>query len=252
MAVLTLLQIVNQAMTAIGSEKVTAITDTDEAIDIAQIAERVYYIIMANEDWPHLKNIVNLTTAAATATPTQMSIPATIMEIDHDTLYYDKREAVADDPLWQLVTWVEPEEFLWKTMPRSANLSETNIIEVTAPKKLYLYNDRAPAFCTSFDDETVIFDSYDVDVETYLATAKSQVIGYTEPTFTQSSSFTPDMPAKNFPQYLEEVISTCAAEINQEVDPKAERNSRMLDTRLSRRKGRTRRGIRFTADYGRK
>ncbi len=251
MAKKSVLDLVQETLSSLGSDNVNSIDDTQEATDVAKIVREVYFEILSESNWPHLRTMINLTGLGDTALPTSMTIADTIQKIDNDTIYYDARTTSTADPNYQRVLWKEPEEFLSIVLPRGLNVSDANIQEITSPVRLYIYNDRAPVNVTSFDDETLIFDAFDSDVDTTLAGTKSQVLAYKEPTFSLTDSHVPDLPSKNFPQFLAEVKSVAAIEIAQIVNPKQEQVSTRQRKRLQTEKWRTRDGIRFP-DYGRK
>lgn len=251
MAKMTVLEITQSALRNMGSDPIESIDDTEEATEVANIAKEVYEIMAVKQDWPHLRTVVNLTSPSDSSKPTHLQLDDTHQEIDPETIYYDKREDSGDDPLYERVRWCDPDQFLRLVLPRGRNLSDSNVEEVTDPVKFYVYNDRAPTYCTSFDDETIIFDSYDSDVDTnFLDGSKSTVVAYKESTFTVSDGHTPDIPSKNFPQYLAEVKAATMAAIGQEIDRKQEVVARELSNKYMHDKWRAKPDDR-KPDYGR-
>ena len=92
---------------------------------------------------------------------------------------------------------------------------------------LYIQNNKAPEYWTSFDDKYIIFDSYDVAVDASgLAAAKTKCHGQSIPTWTSSNSFTPTLDANKFAYLLAEAKATCFANLKSEENPKLERQVR--------------------------
>ena len=149
------------------------------------------------------------------------------------------------------MTYLGPLEFLSLILPRGLNSSDTNITEVTSPVKLYIYNDRAPVYWTSFDDEYIILDAYNSDLENTLQASKTEVLAYKEPTFSVTDGHYPDLPSKQFPQLVAAVKAQVMATIAQEIDPKQELLVKKYQARSELEKRRTNKATYFP-NYGRK
>lgn len=254
MAKMTVLDIVQSVLTSMGSDEVNTIDATPEASDVAAIVRDCYFNIINSKDWPHLRQVISPTPFAETARPTHMRIEDPIQKIINDTMYYDVRVDAADDPDWRRVQYLELDVFLKNTMSRGVNVSDDNVQTVIDPSgfRFYVYNDRGPTYYTSVDDETLIFDSFNKDVDSSLQNDKTQVMAYKEPTFTLSDSHVPDLPSKAFPYLLAEVKSVASIEIAQAANPKQEQTSRYYKGWMALEKWRTRGGIRNLNNFGRK
>ena len=252
MARLTLLDMTQRCLRHIASDKVNSINDTEESVDVANLIRDVYFDMMANSDWPHLRDAINLTGLGDTARPTHMKIEDNFQKIDNETVWYDVRELATNDPTYRNITYLEPDEFLLKILPRASHLSNDNTVQITDPVRLYILNDTGPTVCTSFDDETIIFDAFDSAVDTTLTGTKVNAMGYREPSLVLADSTIPDLPSKNFPELLAECKSVVSITVAQEPDRKQEQIATRLRNRSEREKWRTRGGIRFPEHYGRK
>jgi len=254
MAKMTVLDIVQATLTSMGSDEVNTIDATPEAYDVAHIVRDCYFNIINSKDWPHLRRVISPTPFADPARPTHMNIEDPIQKIANDTMYYDVREDVSDDPEWRLIKYLELDDFMKYTMSRSTALSDSNVDLVVDPSgfRFYIYNDRGPTYYTSVDDETLIFDSYDSTVEASLQNDKAQVTAYKEPTFSVTDTHVPDLPSKIFPYLLAEVKSVASIEIAQTANPKQEQTSRAYKGWMALEKWRTRGGIRNLHNFGRK
>lgn len=251
MAKRTLLDMTQQVLLHIQSDKVNSINGTEEATDVANLIRDVYFQTIADSDWPHMREMISFTGLGDTDRPTHMKIGDTVQKIINDTIYYDVREAAGSNPVWRNVIYLEADDFLAKTLPRGANLSNDNIVEVTDPQSIYIMNDVGPMYCTSFNDENIVFDAFDSGVDTTLTGSKSQALAYIEPTFSLEDSAIPDLPSKNFPEFLAECKSVAMVTIAQEADPKQEQVAQRLRKRFELNKWRTRGGIRNSSNFGR-
>jgi len=109
----------------------------------------------------------------------------------------------------------------------------------------------APTYYTSFDENYIVFDSYDSDVDTSLQNSKVQCYGKRYPTFTMSDAFTPDLPVQMFSYLLNEAKSTCFLTLKQAPNQKAEQHSITQRRRMSQEAWKISNGITYP-DYGRK
>jgi hypothetical protein len=250
MAKLTLLEIVNDIANDIDSDPVNSINGTVESVQIAQIVKTAYFELMANRNWPHLKRTIQLEASGDSARPTHMKLPELVKELV--TLNYNKlisTELTRDR--YEEIKYLETDLFLKKINTR--NVTDANIIKVTdfggAP--LYVRTNAQPQWYTSFDDEYVVMDSYDVDIENTLQESNTQIVVYVEPSWSHTDSAIPDIPSEAFPLLVEEAKSTAFMVIKQTANIKAEQKAKRQNTWLSRKSWRVHGGVRYP-DYGRK
>jgi hypothetical protein len=249
----TVLEYVKSALRSIGSDSVNSISDTPEAQDCANMLKDVYMDLMTTRDWPHLKEVYQLVASGDADKPTVMSLERPVQKIYYDTLYYDKQAAGATAPDWDRVKFLEFKDFLDRQMRLSSQSDESNVQAVSTGELTYfVYNDRAPEYYTSINDETLLFDAFDSAVDSTLQNSKSQVVVYKEPEFSVQDSHIPDIPRKNESYLLAEFKSVVAVEIAQEANPKQEQISREHRAWSSREKFRIGGGIKHAANFGRK
>lgn len=244
----SILDMTQDILSDMNSDEVGSITDTLESLQVAQIIKSVYEEMMGRKNWPHLQKLITLDSSLTTARPTHMAVPETIKEVV--SISYNKQKASQTAPRWQEVEYLYPDEFLIKTNNRNTDNANTDEITDVSGVKLLIKNDSAPTYYTSFDDENIVFDSYDSEVDTTLQSSKTQVLAYVLPTFTLTDAFVPDLPAEAFPALLAEAKSTCFARIKQSPDAKAEQQSRRSMGWISRKNWQVEGGWRFP-NYGR-
>lgn len=248
MARLSVLDMVQQTLSDMNSDAVNSISDTLESMQVAQIVKSVYEELMARKNWPHLKKLISLSPIGAIR-PTHLSVPIDIKELLF--VAYDCRKEPTDKIAYKELTWMEPSAFLSYTNRRNTDQSAVTAIDDVTGVQLLIRTDRAPQYYTSFDDEHLVFDSYNSSLETNLQESKTQCMAYVMPSFTLSDLFVPDLPTEMFPALLAEIKSTAFTRIKQVADNKSEQQSRRSISWASKKAFQVNGGFKFP-DYGRK
>lgn len=207
MAKMTLLELVQSVMNSMDDQLVSSISDLEISEQIALEAKNTYFDLMQSSDWPHLEILTQLTALADSAKPNYMSVPADLTEVYN--IRYNVATAADTQPKWENIKYLSCAEFL--SHVQSRNPSESNIQTVNSFESvpLYIRNDIGPTYWTSFDDNYIVFDSFDSGVDSTLQASKSSCLGKDLPAWTAADSFIPDMPAKLFPAFLAELKRKC-------------------------------------------
>lgn len=202
MAKLTLLQMTQDILNDMDSDPVNSISETEESLQVAQIIKTTYFSLISQRDWPFLRTLSALTGLGDTSNPTRMQIPTTSNKIKW--LKYNKKD----------VCYLEPKKFLDLIQSRVAL---AGVIDANG------YGlDRDPSYWTTYDDEYVVFDAYDLATETTLQTARSSAYLVLVPTWTASDGFIPLLPERMFPTLLAAAKATSFAVLKQVANPGAE------------------------------
>jgi hypothetical protein len=249
MAKMSLLEIVQDIMSDMNSDEINSINDSIEGLQVAQIVKSSYYNIIDGKDFPWLKELFQLTSSVTTTRPTHMTLPEDV--IDLDWVKYNCAKVTETRNKFTTIKYKTPEEFFDIVNRRVSTDSNILIVEDTTGIDLNIYTDRAPMYFTSFDDETLVFDSYDSSVESTLQTSKTQCHGKRSVAFTLDDSFTPDMPVQMFTYLLNEAKSTCFAVLKQMPNAKAEQQAISQKRRMSQEAWKIKNGITYP-NYGRK
>jgi len=247
---MSLLEIVQDILNDIDGDEVNGVDDTTESAQVAQIVKSTYYSMMTNKDWPHTRRLLTIAPSGDAALPTHMKIKDEIKKL----CFVNYDSAKIEDGLkrvYRELKYVEPDDFLRMSNGRDNTQAVVEtIIEPSSLIKLNIRNDQAPTYFTSFDDTTLVFDSYDASVDDTLQSSKVQAYGYIVPQFLMLDDFVPDLPVHAFTKLLEESKSRAAVKIRQVADQKAEQESRRQGAWLSRNDFRTAGGIKY-ANFGR-
>ncbi len=224
---LTLLQVVQKTLEAMGSDQVNSISDSVEAEQVATLAEDAYYELLNQKEWPFLHQLTELESLADTNFPNYLRIPENVVRITQ--IKYDFTDLVTD-PLAPLdivnIAWQSPGSFLNRVQARNTNQDNIQVVTSKQGVKLPIINDSPASTWTSFDDTFIVFDAFDNDFETTLQGNNSQVLAKVLPVFTLADGFTPTATANFFQLWLAEVKSTAFVYFRQEVSPKDEQRAR--------------------------
>jgi hypothetical protein len=98
----------------------------------------------------------------------------------------------------------------------------------------YFKNDTKPCYYTSFNDNTLIFDSYDSAVDSTLQDSKTLCFGSLTNVFTRSDSWVPNLQPDQFALLLNEAKSLAWAELKQTTHAKADQTARRNWRHLSK------------------
>ena len=249
MAKMTLLEMVQDIMSDMDSDEINSINDTVEALQVAQIIKSTYYNIIDGKDFPFLYETFQLDSSGTSSRPTHMALPETI--IDLKSLNYNCRKLTDTKDKYKEILYKTPEDFLYILNQRDSSASNVTSVTDTTGITLLIYNDKAPQYFTSFDDDNLVFDSYDSAVDSTLVSSKSQCHGKRSVAFTLLDTFTPDLPVQMFTYLLAEAKSTAFLTLKQMANQKAEQVSISHKRRMSQEAWKLKNGITF-GNYGRK
>lgn len=249
MAKMTLLDICQEILSDMNSDNVNSISDTIEAQQVANIVRRTFYNLYNDRVWPHTTRLLRLNSSADNTRPTHMLLDEEVIRID--VVKYNKQKDSASKLRYEDITYKTPEEFLAWVMQRDSTKDNMLTVMDYNGTPLIIQTDAHPTYYTSFDDEHIVFDSYDAMIDDILQHSKTQVIGLVEPVFLLQDTFIPDIPAKAFPYFVNEAKSTAFIKIKEVFSQKDEQASGRQKNWLAQEKHRVGGGIRFP-NYGRK
>lgn len=249
MAKQTLLDMVQEILSDMNSDNVNSISDTIEAQQVATIIKRTYYNMLSDRIWPHTGKLFKLTPSTDSARPTHMRMEDDVIEILWAK--YDMRDVDDTSPGYSDLRYMRPEDFLEYMLSRDPADTITQTVIDYNGTVMFINNNHAPTYFTSFDDKHLVFDSFDSTVDSTLQASKTQVFGYAQPPWEMDDDFVPDVPAKAWGYFMAEAKGACFLKIKEvfsQPDGQAAQRQRAW---LSREKRRIDPGSRYP-DYGRK
>lgn len=233
----TLLEIVQDILSDMDGDEVNSINDTTEAEQVARIVRQVYRNIVSNTTWAHTLRTVGVTPFSDSNYPTHATLDEDVKELV--SINYNKVKSGDTRLLYKPVEYKTPDQFLMKINGRNSDSSTVDTITDPSGIQLLILNDVAPSWYTSFDDDTLVFDSYDSDVDTTLQASKMQVLAYVVPEFTLSDSFVPDLPSDAFSYLQEESTARAQLKLREVQDLKSEVEAQKQSRWLSQKSWRT-------------
>lgn len=246
---MALLDIVQDILSDMNSDNVNSISDTLESMQVAKIVRSTFYNLWNDRVWPHQAKLMRLNSSTDAARPTHMKMDEDVISIEW--VKYDVRREVTDPIQYRTLEYKSPEEFLAFVMQRDASKANMQTVFDIHGTPLIIQNDAAPTFYTSFDDQWIVFDSYDSDVDSILQHSKTQVYGHVEPLFLLEDDFVPDLPTKAFPYFVSEAKSVSFLKVKEVFSQKDEQASDRQKKWLAKEKHRVAGGISYP-NYGRR
>ena len=245
---MTLLEMTQDILSDMDSDEVNSINDSVESLQVAQIIKTTYYNIIDGRDYDFLYELFQLESSGTSSRPTHMKLPENIIDLKY--IKYNTRKSTDTKDKYLKIKYLMPEDFMEIVDKRDSSKSNVTVITDPTGISINVKNDKAPEYFTSFDDENLVFDSYDSVVDTTLQNSKTQCHGKRSVAFTLLDTFTPDLPAQMFSYLLAEAKSTAFVTLKQVANAKAEQVSTSQKRRMSQDAWRLKNGIHYP-NYGR-
>lgn len=230
------------------SDNVNSISDTEESEQVASTIKDTYFNLLNTLDKiPEHKELVQLEALSDSARPNYLKIPDNVTGIDW-VKYNVSTDSVKR---YTTIDFLEPAEFLDRIYQRNSDATNVQSVTDISGVELLIINDKKPEWYTSFDDEYLVFDSFDSSVDSTLQESKSLSFALVEPTWTTSDTFVPDLDSNLFPLLLAEAKSLCFVNDKDIANPKIEQIARSQKVSLQNNKKRTRDRFSYP-NFGRK
>lgn len=247
----TLLDMVQDILSEMDSDDVNSIGDTVESMQIARILKTTYYNIIDGKDWDIFNSLFQLESSTDTNFPTHMTFPEDTINVKNlKFVRYNSRLVSDSYDKSKEVLYKAPFEFLKMCDGRHNDAANVQVVVDPSGVKFNILNDVHPTYYTSFDDSTLIFDSFHNTVDSTLMNSKTEVYGRKQPKWVVSDTFIPLLPVNAFSYLLAEAKSTSFL-LRQTTNPKAEQHSVTQRRRMSQEASKLVRGIKGP-DYGRR
>ncbi len=205
---MTVLEMVQAVLQSIEADPVNELDETPEAVSVKHIVRDAYLDMATQSDQPWLRAKGTLTGLGDTDQPTTMEIPSDVKRLLW--VRYNNRP----------VHWRDPLSF--------QKLLDGRIIAADSITTVDGYfNDRAPQWWTTFDDQFIVFDAYDSDEEATLQTSNSMIWAEYTPVWTDDDGdFIPLLPEHLFPALLSEAKADAWQILKQTTNPREERRAK--------------------------
>lgn len=245
----TVLEIVQDVLSEMGSDLVNSIDDSPEAQRVALMLKSVYFDLIDQRTFAQHKRLVPLDSSGDSEYPNYLQLPSETKETYW--VQYDCSNVDTDRSQWKSIQYLYPDEFIQKVNQRNDTEDYIDTVTDWDGTTLLIRNDQAPSYWTSFDDTWIVFDSYDSEVSATLQSSKSKAYILAEPTFSLEDDFVVDLPIDAF-SLLRNVLKSRAFEnIKQMTSQSVAIEAQRQRARMSRKNSKAMGGVRYPS-YGRK
>lgn len=243
---MTLLDMTQNILSALDSDNVNSITDTEEAEQVAEVIKETYFAMIDELHLPASGTTFQLEATSA-STPMKMKIPDIIEKLEW--VRYNHETVDDTDADYKRIHYLSPDDFMEHISNRAE--SADNITLYSDGVDFLIRTDAHPQFYTSFDDVYLYFDSYNSAEEANLQASKSMCYGLTNSSWTHTDLAIPNLPVNLFSLLLAESKSQCFLNLKQMPNQKEEQKARRQRIAIRKSKWKTDGGIK-TPNYGRK
>lgn len=222
----TLLEMTQDILTSLDGDEVTAIADTSESASIASIIRQCFYEIAATYKLPEHYSIFELTETSA-ASPTIMTKPSDVISIEW--IKYDNKLSTETPTDYREVAFVPFDIFQGRQLGMDSTATDIGRFNYTIGSDIFPFvhlTTRNPIFYTTYNDSTVVFDSYNLTEETFLAKAKTMCYGLKESSWTHTDAAVPNLDHKLSNTLFQIAKAQCFSELKQVENPGAEKKAR--------------------------
>jgi hypothetical protein len=235
----SLLEIVQLVLSSMDSDEVNSISDTVESNQVALICKSVYYDIATDIGLPEHETVFQLNASGDNTKPCMMTIPTTVVKMRN--LRYDNKEDTDTVSMYVDVNYKTVEDFIqWTSLGTENTNVEEQILTFNGEEFKFKYRtDKFPQFYTTVDNDTLIFDSFRLDIENTLVKAKTMCQGNIYPEFQMVDSFVPDINPSEFSYFVNKVKYRAFNELKQQDNQEAGSEMRRQKVIVQKRKNKT-------------
>lgn len=227
----TLLELTQRVLTFLEADEVNSISDTTEALQVSSIIEDCYFALISNKTIPEHQEMVRLTAASDSEFPSHLKYPNQVSFVKK--VWYD----VSPDNTFEYkeLCWLEPEDFLSITDRVRNNFSFSS--DKKGATKLRILNNQMPTYYTSFDDEWIVCDSWDMSSSSTLMSSKTRALVIKTPVWEpHQNDFVPDIDDNYFPLLLAEAKVIAANDLHGNADSVTDRQATRIRAGVQTRK----------------
>ncbi len=206
----TLLQLTQDILSAMEDDEVNSIGDTVSSMSVAQVIQNVYEEMITRIDIPGSDFLTVLESLSDVNRPNYLRMPDGIKKVHW--IKYNGED----------VDYLEPKAFVDYVTKRDAGDDIIDFNGVT----LKIATDADPSYWTSFDDEHIVFDSYNSNSGATLLSVQSVAWAQSIPDLDLADDAIPDLPAHLFPTLLSTAKARCFVHFKQVANAAEEASSR--------------------------
>lgn len=222
---MTLLEMVQDILSALDSDEVNSISDSTEALQVATAIKHAYNDIISRANLPEHFELFELNASLDINQPTIMHLPKDVMTLMW--VKYDVQEVGDTEPTYRQINYLTPDDFFQRVLTlQDQNQNDVVRFTIDGPNDssidIVALNNKAPDYYTSFDDRMLIFDSFNNEVDGTLMKNKTICYGELQSGFEMVDDFTPDLDPRHFSLLYNEAKASCFADLKQVENARAE------------------------------
>lgn len=226
----TLLRVVQDYLTYVDGFQVDSIFDSEESTQAAQIAEHVFNTIVdKNRDQMCSTVVRSLDASTDGDLPCVLRVPSEIRRIHNSEIWYNVHKTGGVQ--WHRVQFIDPVDFLALASGSTNDAPDTEVQHINGVPFI-ICNKKDPDYCTTFDDKTIVFDSYNSDIDTTLQESKTKVIATEAPVFLLQDDFLIPLPERMLSGYTDTVINECAVALRSVGNPNVARRANQFLSKM--------------------
>jgi hypothetical protein len=166
-----------------------------------------------------------------------MTLPDNVTRLDN--IKYDNK-ADAENPNYLPVMWMDFDDFVVAQQSLREETTDVGSLTIEGDNDdeftiMYRTN-KHPQFYTTFNNRTILFDSYDSDVDTTLQQSKTLCAGVIYPEFTMEDSFIVDLDPTQFRYWINKAKVRAFNELKQTLNQEAAAEARRQKVIVQKRK----------------
>lgn len=231
----TLLELTQSILVSLDGDEVSSISDTAESAQIADIIRQNFYEIASTVDLPEHQTFFELVETSASS-PTIFTKPTDVIAISW--VKYDNAET-GDPASYEEIRFKPRDQFFLEADGLDTDDTSVSSFNYTVGSGTFpfLYkNDTKPLYYTTFDDSTIVFNSIDTSVETYLRGSKTWCFGLKESSWTHSDSAVPNLDHRLSNLLFQKAKAQAFVELKQMENAQAERKVRRAEVKMTKDK----------------
>jgi hypothetical protein len=234
----TLLEIAQEIASAMDSEELNSLNDTQESQQIALLLKGVYYDCITDTNFPELNVLFQLNASGDESKPVLMTVPEDITLVKN--IRYNIKEDGEVHANWKELEPVPFVDFLgYQNSLRDMDNSGSMELEIDGESFEIMYRtNQHPKYYTSVQNKYIIFDAYDNSIDAALQKAKTLCEGVRFPEFVMDDNFIPPFDPTQFRYFIQKAKTRAFIELKQTQNPEAAGEARRQKIIIQKRKRR--------------
>lgn len=218
---MTLLEIVQNILSAMDSDEVNSINDTIESQQVSKIVEETFHEQFTGVEMPTFRKVLKIEGLSDLSKPNYLRLQDNVRRIE----WLRYRDA-SDNNRYKHLEFYPLDVFFDRILNNVSTSDNVTLVTDESGVQYYIKNNTTPSYYTITDNNTLIFDSFDSAYDGTLQASKTFAYGTVEPTWSNTDEFIPPIESSLFPLLLAEAKSTSFVNVKQIASSKEEQRAR--------------------------